>query len=382
MRKMGLFIAGTAIFVSSPLLAAEAKRDSFGILPDGRSVPAVTLSNGKGVSATIIAYGASIQSIIMPDRKGKLGDVALGYPDIKGYLEKPQYFGSTVGRFANRIAAGRYKVDGKEYQAPINNGVNTLHGGIVGFDKVLWEVVSVKSGATASVTLRYISRDGDQGYPGTMTVDAIYSLDESNALSIEYKATTDKQTIVNITNHNYWNLSGEGSAIGAMGTILTIPAQTYLPTDSGAIPTGELKPVQGTVFDFRTPRAIGERVRDASDQQIVFGRGYDHNWIVARGVTTNQHMMARAYDASSGRGFELWSNQPGLQFYSGNFLDGTSSGKAGQIYREGDAFVLEPQIFPDTPNQPEFGSARLNPGETYRNIMTYRLTTGASKKHK
>jgi aldose 1-epimerase len=382
MRKIHVLMTGLSIILSAPALAAEAKRGDFGTLPDGRNVEAVTLSNAKGVSAKIIAYGASIQSIIMPDRNGKRDDVALGYPDIKGYLDKPQYFGSTVGRFANRIAAGRYKIDGKEYQAPVNNGTNTLHGGTVGFDKVLWEVVSVKSGPTASVTLRYVSSNGDQGYPGTVTADAIYSLDERNVLTIEYKATTDQPTIVNITNHNYWNLSGEGSANGAMGTVMTIPAETYLPTDSGAIPTGEFRPVNATAFDFRTPRFIGDRVRDARDQQLVFGRGYDHNWVVDRKVTADQHIMARAYDPVSGRGFELWSNQPGLQFYSGNFLDGTSSGKSGHIYRAGDAFVLEPQIFPDTPNQPAFGSARLELGQTYRNIMSYRLTAGSTKKRK
>jgi aldose 1-epimerase len=356
--------------------ASEAKRATFGNLPDGRAVPAVTLTNSHGVSATLIAYGASIQSLVMPDRDGRPADVVLGYATLSEYLKTPQYFGATVGRYANRLARGRYTVDGKGYQAPVNDGPNSLHGGTQGFDKVLWEVVSVKSGAAASVTFRYVSRDGDQGYPGTVTVDAIYSLDEQNALTIEYKATTDAPTIVNVTNHNYWNLSGEGSANGAMGHLVTIPAETFLPTDATAIPTGELKPVADTVFDFRTPHAVGERVRDASDQQIVFGRGYDHNWVIGRTVTPDQHLMARVSDPASGRGFELWSNQPGLQFYSGNFLNGTSSGKARKIYREGDALVFEPQLFPDTPNQSGFGSARLAPGQTYRNIMTYRLTTG------
>ena len=367
--------AAAAALLASPSLAATAKRATFGKLPDGRAVGSVTLSNARGVSATVIAYGASLQSVVLPDRTGKRADVALGYARIDDYLAKPQYFGGTVGRFANRIAAGRYKVDGQDYQAPVNNGVNSLHGGTTGFDKVLWDIVSVTSGPTASVTLRYVSPDGDQGYPGTMTVDATYSLDEQNQLTIKYEAHTDKPTIVNLSNHAYWNLSGEGSANGAMGTLVTIPADSYLPTDSGAIPTGEFRPVKGTAFDFRTPRAIGDRVRDAGDQQIVWGRGYDHNWVIGRKVTPDQHLMARAYDPASGRGFELWSNQPGLQFYSGNFLDGTSSGKAGRIYREGDAFVMEPQIFPDTPNQPKFGSARLAPGQVYRNVMTYRFTT-------
>jgi aldose 1-epimerase len=362
--------------VATPAAAAEAKRGSFGRLADGRTVPAVTLSNARGVSATVIGYGAALQSVVMPDRDGHKADVALGYDNIAAYIAKPQYFGGTVGRFANRIARGRFALDGKSYQTPVNDGVNALHGGTTGFDKVLWDVVSVTSGPTAAVTLRYVSPDGDQGYPGTLTVDATYSLDERNNLTITYTATTDRATIINVTNHAYWNLSGEGSPNGAMGHIVTIPADRYTPTDNGAIPTGELRSVKGTVFDFRTPTAVGDRVRDASDQQIVWGRGYDHNWVVGRKVTPDQHMMARVYDPASGRGFELWSNQPGLQFYSGNFLDGTSSGKGKRIYREGDAIVMEPQIFPDTPNQPSFGSARLEPGQTYRNTMTYRLTTG------
>jgi aldose 1-epimerase len=302
--------------------------------------------------------------------------VILGYDNMADYLAKGQYFGATVGRFANRLAEGRFRLDGRTFQTPINDGKNALHGGTVGFDKLLWEVVSVKDGPTASVTLRAVSRDGDQGYPGTMTVDATYALDEQNNLTISYTATTDAPTIANITNHAYWNLSGEGSTGGAMGHRVTIPAQTYLPTDAGAIPTGAFKSVAGTVFDFRTPQAVGDRVRDARDQQIVFGRGYDHNWVIGREVTRDQHLMAKVYDPASGRGFELWSNQPGLQFYSGNFLDGTTHGKAGRIYREGDAIVMEPQIFPDSPNQKGFPNARLDPGQTYRNVMTYRLTTG------
>lgn len=373
MRIMAL--AATLLMTATGAHATEAKRSSFGKLPDGRDVPAVTLTNGHGVQARLIAYGATLQAVLLPDRTGKLADVALGYATIAEYLAKPQYFGSTVGRFANRIARGRFTLDGKRYQVPVNNGDNSLHGGTTGFDKVLWSVTDVTSGPTASVTMRYVSRDGDQGYPGTLTVDCTYSLDERDQLTIEYRATTDRATIVNITNHAYWNLAGEGAAAGAMGHQVTIPADTYLPTDAGAIPTGERKPVAGTVFDFRTPHAVGDRVRDASDQQIVFGRGYDHNWIVGDRVTADLHLMARVREPGSGRGFDLLSNQPGLQFYSGNFLDGTSHGKANRLYREGDAVVFEPQIFPDTPNQPAFGSARLAPSETYRNTIVYRFST-------
>jgi aldose 1-epimerase len=375
-----LLAAGAAaILAAGSAEAATAKRSTFGKLPDGRAVGAVTLANGRGVSATVIALGATLQSVVMPDRNGKRADVALGHDNVADYVAKRQYFGTTVGRFANRLAGGRFKLDGRTYQTPINDGKNALHGGAEGFDRVLWEVVSVKDGPTASVTLRYVSPDGDQGYPGTMTVHAIYSLDERNNLTIEYTATTDKATVVNITSHAYWNLSGEGSANGAMGHVLTIPAASYLPTDAGAIPTGEFRPVAGTVFDFRKPHVIGDRVRDARDQQIVFGRGYDHNWVIGRKVIPGQQLMARVQDPASGRSFELWSNQPGLQFYSGNFLDGTSYGKSRKVYRMGDTIVLEPQIFPDSPNQRGFPEARLEPGQTYRNVMTYRLSSGGRR---
>ncbi|WP_035706085.1 aldose epimerase family protein [Niveispirillum irakense] len=376
-KKYALLLstAITACLMAGSADAATARKSTFGKLPDGREVTAVTLSNGKGVSATVIAYGAGLQSLIMPDRDGKAADVALGYDNLQGYLDKRQFMGSTVGRFANRIAAGRFTLDGQTYQTTINDGKNALHGGTVGFDTVLWDVQSVKEGDTASVTLRYVSRDGDQGYPGTMTVDATYSLSETNELTIDYRAVTDKATIVNITNHAYWNLMGEGAVEGAMGHVLTIPAETYLPTDAGSIPTGEFRSVAGTVFDFRTPQPIGARVRNASDEQIRFGRGYDHNWVITRTPPKDMQLMVRVVAPGSGRGFELWSNQPGLQFYSGNFMDATTHGKAKKIYRMGDAIVLEPQNFPDAPNQKGFPSARLEPGQTYRNVMTYRLLT-------
>ena len=375
-RSAAILTADLLAGIADEALAADARDSSFGRLPDGRDVRATTLSNSKGVSATIIAYGASLQSLKMPDKAGRQADVQLGYATIDDYLAKPQYFGATVGRVANRIAKGCFTLDGKSYQTPVNNGVNALHGGVAGFDKVLWEVVESRSGPTAHVKLRYVSPDGDQGYPGRLTVYATYSLDEANVLTIEYTATTDKPTVVNISNHAYWNLAGEGSSGGAMGHVVTIPAEAYTPVDETLIPTGELKPVAGTVFDFRTPRAVGDRVRDASDPQIVFGRGYDHNWVITKAPTEGLHLMARVSEPVSGRGFELWSNQPGLQFYSGNFLDASSAGKGRALYRQGDALVMEPQLFPDTVNQPAFGSARLQPGQTYRNTIQYRLTTG------
>jgi len=370
-------LAGAAM--SAEARAAEVTRAAFGTLPDGQAVEAITLANRKGMRATIITYGASIQTVIVPDRSGRGADVTLGYPTMQGYLEQPQYFGSTVGRVANRIAKGQFTLDGKTYQVPVNNGPNSLHGGTKGFDKVLWTVADTHQGPSASVTLRYVSPDGEMGYPGTLTVTATYELDEANNLSVDYRATTDRTTVVNLSNHAYWNLAGEGSAEGAMAHLLTIPADHYSPTDATAIPTGEFRSVAGTVFDFRKPTAVGLRVRDAADQQIAYGRGYDHNWVVARGLAGEPRLLARVEEPKSGRVMEVLSNQPGLQFYSGNFLDATTVGKAGKIYRMGDAIVLEPQMFPDTPNRPEFGSIRLDPGQTYHNRIVWRFSTAPAR---
>jgi aldose 1-epimerase len=353
----------------------RAERTTFGRMPDGRAVPAVTLTNRRGISATVIALGASLQALIMPDKQGERADVQLGYDTIDGYLTKPEFFGATVGRVANRIAKGRFTLDGRVYRLPVNDGPNSLHGGTSGFDKALWEITEVVDGPVASVTLRHVSPDGDMGYPGTLTTLVTYSLDQDDQLTIDYRATTDRATVVNISNHAYWNLAGVGSPRGAMGHIVTIPAKRFTPTDATLIPIGEHVDVAGTVFDFREPTAIGDRVRDARNPQIAHGRGYDHNWVIGDAVTATQHMMARVVEPVSGRGFELWSNQLGLQFYSGNFFDGTIVGKGGHLDRMGDAFVMEPQLFPDAPNQPGFPSARLNPGEEYRNTMVYKLFT-------
>ncbi|AJR23643.1 aldose epimerase family protein [Sphingobium sp. YBL2] len=361
--------------VSTSALAAEARRETFGRMPDGTAVEAVTLTNAKGMSVRVMTLGASIQSVMMPGRDGKAVDIAVGYDSLEGYAKDGQFFGATVGRVANRIAKGRFSFDGKAYAVPVNNGPNSLHGGTKGFDKVVWTIREVKqgrkSGGSASVTMRYVSPDGDQGYPGTLTTDATYTLDEQNGLTISYTATTDKPTVVNISNHAYWNLAGPGRT--AMDHVLTIPADRFTPTDATSIPLGQHRSVAGTVFDFRQPTPVGARVREGGDEQIRYGRGYDHNWVIGNAVTKDQHLMARVTEPASGRGFELWSNQPGLQFYSGNFMDGTIVGKGGQIYREGDSLVFEPQLFPDSPNQPQFPSVRLDPGKTYRNVMTYKF---------
>jgi len=352
--------------------APEVIRQPFGALPGGEEAELIVLANRRGMRAAIMTWGAGIQALWAPDREGRLTDVALGHPALQPYLDQPQYIGATVGRVANRIADGRFRFDGRNYQVPPNNGPNALHGGPAGFDKVNWSVIAC---GAAGVTLGHVSPDGDQGFPGTLNVTATYSLSEDNELSVEYRAAADRPTLVNLSNHAYWNLAGEGAASGAMDHLLTIPAGHYLPTDATAIPTGELRPVDGSPFDFRTPTQVGSRVRDAADEQIRFGRGYDHNWVIGTAPTAEARLVARLEHPGSGRILEMRSNQPGLQFYSGNFLDATSIGKSGTLYRMGDAIVLEPQMFPDTPNRPEFGSLRLDPGETYRNVIAWRFLT-------
>ncbi len=368
-------VAMMAMGMASGAVAAQAVREPFGDVPGQGQAERITLNNTAGMRVGIITWGAAIQSVLVPDRDGKIADVTLGYPSITGYQTRSEYFGATVGRVANRIAGGKFSIDGKAYQVPVNNGANSLHGGTAGFDKRLWSVVEATSD---HVVLRLVSQNGDQGYPGTVTATATYTLGADNRLSVTYTATTDRPTIVNLSNHAYWNLGGEGSG-SAMGHRLTIPADAYLPTDAGAIPTGEIRSVAGTPFDFRVSTAVGDRVREAGDDQIRIGRGYDHNWVIARAVAPEPRLVARVEDRVSGRVLELLSDQPGLQFYSGNFLDGTVIGKSGHLYRQGDAVVLEPQMFPDTPNQPVFGSVRLDPGQTYRSRIVFRFSVAKQR---
>ena len=369
-------LLAATLIAPSAALAADYSRASFGQTPAGEAVEAITLTNGKGVSATVITYGATLQSLIAPDRKGAKADIALGFADAQTYVKTASYFGASVGRFANRIGKGRFTLDGKTYQLALNNnGVAALHGGTKGFDKVVWKVLDVKKGPVASVTLGHVSPDGEEGYPGTLTATATYALDEQNQLTITYGATTDKPTIVNMTNHALFNMAGEGAPEGAMGNVLTMPADGYTPVDAELIPTGATTPVAGTAFDFRKPTAVGDRIRDASDPQIVVGRGYDHNYVLNGASGGALRMAARLTDPKSGRTLEILSDQPGLQFYAGNFIDGTTVGKSGKIYRQGDGIALEPQHFPDAPNQPGFAPVRLDAGQTYRNTMVFRLTT-------
>lgn len=350
------------------------QRAVFGHLPDGRAVEAVTLANARGISATVIAFGATLQSVIVPDRAGVKADVTLGFASLAGYLAQTQYFGSSIGRVANRIAGGRFVLDGREHRVPCNNGPNALHGGPGGFDKALWDIVAVDDEPeTPSVTLAHTSPDGDEGFPGTLRVTATYALDGAGNLAIKYRAETDRPTVVNLTNHAYWNLAGEGAATSAMDHVLTIPADHFLPTDPTAIPTGEFAGVAGTPFDFRKPTMIGARVGDVWHPQIEIGHGYDHCWVVARERSAAPRLVARLAHPASGRMLEVLSTEPGVQFYSGNFLDGSSTGKAGRSYRMGDGIALEPQMFPDTPNRAAFGSIRLEPGETYRHRLIFAL---------
>ena len=360
----------------TPVLAADYARAAFGKTPDGVEVEAITLTNGHGVSATVITYGATLQSLVAPGRDGTKADIVLGFATAEAYARNASYFGASVGRFANRVGKGKFTLDGKAYQLALNDhGLAALHGGTKGFDKQIWTVSDIKRGPVASVTFTRVSPDGEEGYPGTLTATATYALDEQDQLTIRYGATTDKSTIVNITNHALFNVAGEGSPDGAMGNVLTLAADGYTPVDAELIPTGTITPVAGTPFDFRKPAAVGMRIRDARDPQIVVGRGYDHNMVLTGKAGGAVRLNARLADPKSGRVLEILSDQPGIQFYSGNFIDGTLTGKSGKVYRQGDGIALEPQHFPDAPNRPAFASVRLDPGQTYSNTMVFRLTT-------
>ena len=365
---MTMAVAGTA---AGSAAAATATREAAGTLADGTQVEAVTLTARNGVSARILSYGATLQKLSAPDRDGKVVDVLIGYDEPRDYAEHPNFFGVTVGRYANRIGGGTFALDGRTYRLPLNDKVNSLHGGTRGFDKQPWRIVAVKDG---SVTLALTSADGDQGYPGTLDVTVTYAMSDDGALTITFGATTDKPTVVNMTNHAIFNLAGEGSPMGAMGHRLTIPAKAITPVDANLIPTGALRPVAGTVFDFRAGRTVADGLRDGRDPQIVMGRGYDHNFALDKGTTATPGLAARLEDPVSGRVLEVSTTEPGVQFYTGNFLDGTYIGKGRHVYRMGDGIALEPQKFPDSPNKPAFASPRVDPGKPYRHVMIYKLS--------
>lgn len=345
----------------------------YGTTPDGKAVDLYTLRNLKGAEARIITYGGIVLSLKVPDKNGALGDVVLGCTSLEDYEKATTYFGALIGRYGNRIGKAQFTLDGKTYHLAANNGPNTLHGGVKGFDKVVWTAQAKADSALGpQLILTYTSKDGEEGFPGTLQVTAVYTLTENNELRIDFTATTDKDTVVNLTQHSYFNLAGKGDILGHM---VTIPADNITPVDAGLIPLGNLQPVAGTPFDFRHSMAIGLHIKETnSNEQLKFGPGYDHNWVINKkaGELT---MLARVSDSDSGRVMEVWSTEPALQFYTGNFLDGTIKGKGGWVYQKHAGFCMEPQHYPDSPNQPKFPSTELKPGETYKNTIIYRFST-------
>ena len=358
--------------------AATATTGDFGALKDGTKVTAVTLKNAHGLTARIITQGAMWQSMVVPDRQGHMADVILGYDTLAEYEARNQFSGDTVGRYANRIKLGKFSLDGKDYQLATNNPPNSLHGGPAGFWSKNWTIEHVDTGGagkTASVTLKYISPDGEENYPGAMTVFVTYSLNDNNDLTISYRATTDKPTIVNLTNHALFNLAGVTSGRSALEASVEVEADTYLPTDATAIPTGEMKPVKGTPFDFTKPTVINSVVRDGRDPQILLGTGIDHNFDIRGGETAKPKLAVTAVDRQSGRAMTISTTEPGVQFYTGNFLDGKTPGKGGQVTRMGDGMAFEAQHYPDSPNEPSFPSTRLDPGQTYTQVTVHHFYT-------
>ena len=361
---------------TTPAAAASAPgvtRASFGAAPDGTPVDVYTLVNAHGIRARILTYGGIVQSLETPDRTGKLDDVVLGFDDMPGYVKSSPYFGAIVGRYGNRIARGRFTLDGKTYKLAVNNGPNALHGGIKGFDKVVWEAQQFKSDSGVGVVLTHTSPDGDEGYPGTLHAKVTYTLTNRDELAIDYEATTDKATPVNLTNHTYWNLAGDGKR-DILDHVLTLESSAIVPVDSTLIPTGKLMPVAGTPFDFRTPTAIGKRIEDPH-QQIRYGKGYDHTWVLDGAREHSLAHAARVAEPTTGRTLDIYTTEPGVQFYTGNFLDGSAVGKHGHAYKFRYGIALETHHYPDSPNQPSFPSTILRPGETYRTRTVYRFGT-------
>lgn len=365
-------LGASALAAMSSVNAAQARRSAFGTLADGTHIDAVDLTSRTGIRARIITLGARIQSLYTPDRAGELGDIVLGFDSPQQYLDDGNYFGATVGRFANRIAKGRFTLNGHAYQVTVNDHGNSLHGGSPGFDKHVWKIESLHDGASASVVMLYLSADGEEGYPGTVHVTAAYTLTDSGELRIDYSATTDKPTIVNLSGHSYFNLASGAAHFSTMRDLLQLNASHFTPVDDTLIPTGKIASVAGTPLDFRKPTPIGLRIRDGNDTQIRYCHGYDMNFVVD-GRAGTLRLAARVEDPRSGRVLEVYTTAPGVQFYSGNFLGAAFVGKHGIVYRQGDAVVLEPQDFPDAPNHANFPSATLDPGATYHNVIVYRF---------
>jgi aldose 1-epimerase len=345
--------------------------ETFGRTAEGAEVELYALRNRSGMEATITNYGGIVTALRVPDRHGDFEDVVLGFDRLEGYLQNPPYFGALIGRYANRIAGGSFFLDGACHQLATNDGPNALHGGKQGFDKVVWTVGRFGDTPRGSeLELKYLSRDGEEGYPGNLSVTALYTLSEDNALRLDFTAMTDRPTIVNLTQHSYFNLRGRGDVLAHE---ISIGADRFTPVDAALIPTGEIRSVAGTPFDFRQPMQIGARIHDP-DEQLRFGKGYDHNW-VANGEPGTLRRMCTVHEPQSGRVLELLATQPGLQFYSGNLLDGTIEGKNRCRYAARSGFCMEPQHFPDTPHHSHFPSAVLRPGEVYRHAIVYRFST-------
>ncbi len=333
---------------------------------NGKVIGLYTLTNANNMQVDITNYGATIVRLFVPDRNGRLEDIVLGYDSLAGYYNGKSYFGCVVGRYANRIAGAKFTLDGKVYSLAANNGPNTLHGGVNGFDKAVWDVQQDNGG----LTLTYTSKDGEEGYPGNLMVSVRYELNNANELSIRYRAETDKTTVLNLSNHSYFNLDGQGKG-DILGHELMINAESFTPVDSTLIPTGEVIKVAGTPFDFTVPHTIGERVNDTGNEQIRFGGGYDHNFVL-KGETGKMKLAAKVVSPASGRTMEVNTTEPGVQFYCGNFLNGSEKGK-GSEYKQRFGFCLETQHFPDGPNQPSFPTTILNPGEKFRSETIFRF---------
>ena len=338
----------------------------WGRTPDGESVELYTLTNAKGSEVRIATYGGAVVSLKVPDRSGVMGDVVAGFDSLEGYLKPPPYFGAIIGRYGNRIGNAHFSLNGMQYTLARNDGENHLHGGVRGFDKRVW---TARLLSPQSLELSYLSKDGEEGYPGNLSATVTYTLTDANELKIDYSATTDKDTVVNLTNHSYFNLAGEGDILGHE---VVINADRFTPVDKGLIPTGQLRSVAGTPFDFRTAKTIGERI-EQKDEQLMLGHGYDHNWVLNRSGS-GLELAVKVTDPKSGRVLEVLTTEPGLQFYTGNFLDGALQGK-GKTYTRRSAFCMETQHFPDSPNKPNFPSTVLKPGQTYRTTTVYRFSS-------
>lgn len=345
-------------------------KQSFGTV-DGRSVDIYTLTNAHGLEAKITNYGGIVTSLRVPDRTGKLDDVVLGFDNLEAYLKSTPFFGALIGRYGNRIGKARFTLNGKEYKLAVNDGENTLHGGVKGFDKVVWNAKPLETKNGPALSLTYLSRDGEEGFPGSLSVNVTYTLANTNELKIDYSASTDKDTVVNLTHHSYFNLAGQGNG-DILNHQLMINADRFTPVDASLIPTGELLSVKGTPFDFTRTTSIGARINQ-DDEQLKLGRGYDHNWVL-NGRSGQLRQAAKVVESSSGRVMEVWTTEPGMQFYTGNFLDGTLTGKDGKVYKRRYGFCLETQHFPDSPNKPNFPSTVLKAGERYKTTTSYKFS--------